>query len=337
MNRLLARAMDEVVLRWTVRRAQLRRRTQWPDEALLSSLRAGTFPPLDFSDPGPPADVDLQAASASWLRSPGPDQTFRFPSSPTYARDHDRWVHGDLFLPRGEVRASVVVGPGAFIGAHYGTELRFYDRLCRAFASIGVAAALLDPPLHRRRTAPGEMSGHDLLHGDLFPYVRGVAQAVRDVRATLGWLGSSYGPTGFWGISLGGQIGAITAVEDPRLAFAVLVQPPLRRDRGLGSALTGVWREQLLESGVTQADIEAAMALLRVRGRPAGGPESIYLQAGRWDTVSSARGIEAVWAEWGKPRIDWYDHSHVSIFTMGDRLIAEGVAFAESRLAPRTA
>ncbi len=343
MQRVLAQAIDAGVLRWTVRRAQLRRRTLWPDPASLNALRAGAWGPLNFDDPGQPVEVELEPAAVRgrpWLQSlqgrslrgAPADYTFRFASSEPFARAHDQFVHGDLFLPERDVRGAVVMVPGAFTGAHYGTERGFYARLAQGFNSAGIAAALLDSPLHGRRVASGEISGHDLLHGDLFTYALGIAQAVRDVRSTLGWLSANYGPTGYWGISLGGLVGSLLASHDARPAFAVLLQPPLRRKRGMGSALTRVWREQLVESGVTDDDINSVFGMLRPGPAPVCGAERVLIQASRWDTVSAAAEIERVWEEWGRPAISWWDHGHVSMFLSAEALIFEAVGFGDSQI-----
>ncbi|HJN91868.1 MAG TPA: hypothetical protein QGF05_03955 [Dehalococcoidia bacterium] len=332
MHRVLAQGLDALVLRWTARRAQLGKRTLWPDPDLVTSLRSGAFPPLDFSDPGPPTQVAVAPAPRNRLRRNGPDYHFHFPSTPTPALDHDTEVHGDLYLPSGGIRGATVVFPGAFTGANFGTELPVYDKVCRTFARGGIVAALIDPPLHRRRTAPGVQSGHDLLHGDLFPYARGVAQAVRDVQATIGWLEANYGPTGLWGLSLGGLVASLVVVRDPRLAFAVLVQPPLGHEHAMESALTKQWLLQLRESGVTEDDIAAIFRMLRTREAPAIGREKILIQAGRWDTVSSPAGIEEVWRAWGEPRLSWYEHSHTSIFLAANQWVAEGVSFSLSAM-----
>ena len=339
MQRVLAQAIDAGVLRWTVRRAQLRRRTLWPEAASLDALRAGAWGPLNFGDPGSPVEAEVEpvvAPRGPRLRSQRgapANYTFRFASSEPVAQAHDRFVHGDLFLPEGKVRGAVVMVPGAFTGAHYGTERGFYSRMARGFNSLGIAAALLDAPLHGRRVAPGEISGHDLLHGDLFTYALGIAQAVRDVRSTLGWLSANYGPTGYWGISLGGIVGALLVSHDARPAFAVLMQPPLRRRAGMGSALTRVWHDQLSESGVTDDDINAVFGMLRPGTTPLCGSERVLIQASRWDTVSPANEIERVWEEWGRPTISWWDHGHVSMFLSADALIAEAVGFGDAQIA----
>ena len=294
-----ARLIDQILLRLTVRQAQLRRRTLWPDAETLRRLRAGDPPAVSLEDPGPPGTV-------SFLDDGGgvPGGPFEFPSSPPYGLPHDRTVHGELFPAAEPLRAAVVLVPGAFTGLNPGLEERFYARVARAFARAGITAALLTPPLHKDRAAllPGgerELSGHDLLHGDIFTHIRAVAQAARDVRATMSWLEAEHGRVGLWGISLGALVHSLVLLHDPRPAFVVLVQPPVGRSGAFASPLLEVWTQQLQDSGVTPQDLEAAFAVMD-RGQPPQVPaDRILIQAGRHDLVASPEAVVELRERWG--------------------------------------
>ena len=325
--------IDQVLLRLTVRRAELRRRTLWPDPEALCRLRAGEAPLVPLDDPGAPTAVTFLDAEGS-----GP-RRFEFASSPPFGMPHDNTVQGVLFEPVGPVRGAVVLFPGAFTGINSGFE-RFYARMARRFAEHGTAAVVLTAPLHKERArmrADGqrELSGHDLLHGDIFTHVRAVGQAVRDVRATLGWLESAYGRAGVWGVSLGAVVHSLVLTRDARPAFAVLIQPPVGRRTVFESPLLEVWTQQLRESGITADDMAAAFAPLdrRVPSRIAAA--RILIQAGRHDMVAGPEGIEELRALWGDPRVSWFDHSHTSIFIARQRLMAEAIAFAQEAFAER--
>ena len=330
-----ARLIDQLLLRLTVRRAELRRRTLWPDAEDLRRLRAGEPPDLSLDDPGPPATV-------RFLDDDGGDDIpggrFEFPSSPPYGLPHDRMVHGELFPASQPSGAAVVLFPGAFTGLNPGLEERFYARVAHDFAQTGITAVLLTPPLHKDRAAlrPGgerERSGHDLLHGDIFTHIRAMAQAARDVRATMSWLEAAHGRVGLWGISLGALVHSLVLLHDPRPAFVVLVQPPVGRSGAFASPLLEVWTQQLQDSGVTPQDMEAAFAVMD-RGRPPQVPaDRILIQAGRHDLVASAEGIAEIRERWGDPRVSWYEHSHTSIFMARRQLIAEALLFADETLA----
>ena len=333
-----ARLIDQLLLRLTVRRAELRRRTLWPDADDLRRLRAGEPPDVSLDDPGPPATVRFLDADGDDGGGGGPGGRFEFASSPPYGLPHDSMVHGELFPASQPSGAAVVLFPGAFTGLNPGLEERFYARVARAFAGAGITAALLTPPLHKDRAAlrPGgerELSGHDLLHGDIFTHIRAVAQAARDVRATMSWLEAAHGRVGLWGISLGALVHSLVLLHDPRPAFVVLVQPPVGRRGALASPLLEVWTQQLQDSGVTPQDLEAAFAVMD-RGRPPQVPaDRILIQAGRHDLVASAEGIVEIRERWGDPRVSWYEHSHTSIFMARRQLIEEALLFADETLA----
>ena len=330
-----ARLIDQLLLRLTVRRAELRRRTLWPDAEDLRRLRAGEPPDLSLDDPGPPATVSfLDGDDGDGI----PGGRFEFPSSAPYGLPHDSMVHGELFPASQPSGAAVVLFPGAFTGLNPGLEERFYARVARAFAQAGITAAFLTPPLHKDRAAlrPGgerERSGHDLLHGDIFTHIRAMAQAARDVRATMSWLEAEHGRVGLWGISLGALVHSLVLLHDPRPAFVVLVQPPVGRSGAFASPLLEVWTQQLQDSGVTPQDMEAAFAVMD-RGRPPQVPaDRILIQAGRHDLVASPEGIVEIRERWGDPRVSWYEHSHTSIFMARRQLIAEALRFAGDKLA----
>ena len=325
MQRWLAEAIDAAALRLQARSAQLSRRTIWPDAEELQALQQGTWEPPPLTDPGSPSDV------ARILLARGPseaDEGFWFASSPPYAQEHDRSVQGLLYLPTGEARGVVILAPGAFTGAGGRLTDRIYPQIARAFGAVGFAAARLMLPLHERRTPPGEISGHNLLHGDVFTYARGICQGVRDVRATIGWLRSEFETVGYWGLSLGAGIGSLVAARDSRLAFAILLEPPLRAEAALRSPLTREWREQLSASGVGEADLNSVLRALEPQGPPAIPPGQILLQGGRWDRLASPKGIRQLAERWGGPDLRWYNDGHISMLMGRRRWLRDAVEFA---------
>ena len=324
MHRWLAQLIDEVALRLQARQAHLSRRTTWPTEGELSALRGGAWvaPPLE--EPGAPSDV---------VRLPlrrGADESFCFPSSPPYAQAHDRSVHGLLYLPKGDPVGAVVMAPGAFTGNN-GRGDRIYDDVGRAFADAGIAAARLMLPLHELRSPAGEISGHNMFQGDMFTYVRAVAQGVRDARASIGWLWNEFGAVGFWGLSLGAGIGALALSHDDRLAFGVLLEPPLVRDAALRSPLTQYWRQHLLESGVSDQEMSTVLRAVLPDERPAIDASRILLQGGRWDRLAPPHGVEDLAQRWAC-RTAWYNDGHISMALGRRTWLRDGVAFAREAL-----
>ena len=330
MQRWLAEAIDAAALRLQARSAQLQRRTIWPDPEELRALQDRQWNPPPLDNPGTPPNVERIRIG---MGPAGADEAFWFESSPPFAQGHDRSVQGLLYLPPDPARGAVILAPGAFTGAGGHLTDRIYPQIARTFGELGLAVARLMLPLHERRAPPGEVSGHNLLHGDIFTYVRGLSQAVRDARATIGWLQDDFGKVGYWGLSLGAGIGALVTAHDPRLAFAVLLEPPLRTDAAFKSPLTRIWRTQLRESGVTDSDISAILHAVEPHGPPAIAPEQILLQGGRWDRLAPPDGIERLAERWGGPTVRWYPDGHISML-MGRRpWLRDAVEFASAAVA----
>ena len=148
-----ARLIDQLLLRLTVRRAELRTPHALARRRGLAPLTRGRAPDVSLEDPGPPATVRFLDDGGD-----GAGGRFEFPSSPPYGLPHDSVVHGELFPAPQPSRAAVVLFPGAFTGLNPGLEERFYTRVARDFAQAGITAVFLTPPCTRtaRRCGPAE-------------------------------------------------------------------------------------------------------------------------------------------------------------------------------------
>ena len=324
MQRWLARLIDEVMFRYTVRAVELHHRTLHHDPALLTALRTGRSLDLDIHDPGPPSRVERTPLPR---KDGGEDFGFHFDSTPPYGQAHDTRVYGALFAPKRPPLGAAVIFPGAFVGSTWRSQA-FYEQLSRGFAARGIAAAVLEPPLHQRRAPSGERSGHEMFQGDIFTHLRAAAQAVRDMRATIGWLERDYGAVGYWGVSLGAALGAVLAAADARLRFTVLLQPPFHQRDVFDSALGRNWAAHLRASGMTESDLERAFNQLRPTIPPAAGRERLLIQAARWDVIAPPAAVSALWELFHRPALRWYDHSHISIFLAPQRIFKDGIDFA---------
>lgn len=315
----LARAIDALFFRWQTRTVQLRRRTTRPSADDLERLRAGawTAPPMDAAG----------SAQVLLTRSSGV-RRFEFDSTPPFGQPHDRVARGRLSAPAGRARGAALLVPGALTGAPWTSAERLYTRVEQVFAAAGLAAARLELPLHESRTPAGEISGHEMFQGDLFTYLRALAQAVRDVRALSRWLNQEYGSAGVWGLSLGALIGMLAAEREGQLAWAVLSQPPIRADVAWRSPFSAPMRGHMESSGVTRTEIERLLCALEPSAPPALNGSRILIQAGRWDRLA-AEGAEALAARWPGAELRIYDGAHISmLFTR--RWLTDGVRFAST-------
>ena len=168
-------------------------------------------------------------------------------------------------------------------------------------------------PLHGPRKV-GRRSGDGFLTGDYLDTVHCQAQAVWDVRRVLGWLRARGAPAiGVYGLSSGGCTAALVAALEDDLACVIAGMPATCwvsvARRNLPPFL---WRftEWL---GVPWDDIEK---LVRVISPLAFAPrvphERRFMFAGTADRLVSPHDVSALWRHWGRPRLAWYDGTHVS-------------------------
>ena len=318
MRRLAAHTIDAVFFRWQVHAAQLRRRTTWPlpDDIYRLRTRSWRAPWMGYAGPADVSVLDVEGV-----------RRFEFASSAPFAQPHDRVARGRLYEPEGTPRGAVVLVPGALTGAPWNGAERLYPRVAEAFTRLGLVAARIELPLHESRAPAGEISGHEMLQGDLFTYVRAVAQAVRDVRSLAAWLRAEYGSVGVWGLSIGALIGALAAERDARLAWAVLAQPPMRTRSAWGSPISAPMREHMQAIGVTREEVAMVLRGLEPLGPPAIGASRVLLQGGRWDRLATADSLAELGQRWPGAALKLYDGGHISM-AIGNRWLEDASEFA---------
>ncbi len=317
MRRVAAQTIDSVFFRWQVRAAQLRRRTTWPlpDDIYRLRTRSWRAPWMGYAGPANLSLLDVEGV-----------RRFEFASSEPVAQRHDQLARGRFYEPQGTPRGAVVLVPGALTGAPWNGAERLYPRVAEAFTSLGLVAARIELPLHESRAPAREISGHEMLQGDLFTYVRAVAQAVRDLRSLAGWLRNEYGSVGLWGLSIGALIAALAAERDARFSWAVLAQPAIRAGSAWGSPITAPMREHMRGIGVTREDVELVLRGLEPVGPPAIGASRVLLQGGRWDRLATAEGLAELGRRWPGAEVRLYDAGHISL-AIGNRWLQDGSEF----------
>jgi dienelactone hydrolase len=162
--------------------------------------------------------------------------------------------------------------------------------------------------------------------------VRGMTQAVLDIRRAAAWLATrdEIDPErlGIMGISLGGITAALATSVEPRFTSACLILAG--GDMGevaWKSSEMAPLRERWLASGGSR---ESLIAILKVvdpvtYARPLPGRRVLMLNAKR-DEVIPPDCTRALWRSLGEPEIVWWDAGHYTAV----RYLFDGVAQAVS-------
>ena len=299
-------------------------------EAVLETVRGQ----VDFVPPASEAQVPppyrLTAAKFAYELTPQPtvSQSFElftltFPSPLVTPEANNNTVHCEFFRAKGAGKRPAVVMLH-ILGGDFPLSRLF----CRSLASHGVSALFVKMPYYGPRRQPGSTAR--MVSMDPEQTVRGMTQAVLDVRRAAAWLAAQSDidgeQLGIMGISLGGITGALAATAEPRFQKVCL----LLAGGDIGqvawnakelAALRKTWTAR----GGTQ---ESLVELLKpvdpvtygelVRGR------SILMLNASHDEVIPKACTESLWKAFGKPEIVWWDAGHYT----AARFIFEGLARA---------
>jgi len=227
------------------------------------------------------------------------------------AHDANHTAHAWLFEHPGGPRPWVVCVPGYRMGHHVVDFAGF--RIRWLFGALGLNVAVPVMPLHGPRRE-GRRGGDGFLSGDFVDTVHAQTQAVWDIRRLLTWLRRHEAPAiAAYGVSLGGYTAALLASLEPDLDCVIAGIP--------ASDFVG-----LVEGHVPRVAVDVAARIgfpfddlrrmLRVASPLAIAPrvprERRFLYAATHDALAVPAQARDLWRHWERPRIEWYEGSHVS-------------------------
>ncbi|RLA44086.1 MAG: hypothetical protein DRR06_10580 [Gammaproteobacteria bacterium] len=167
-------------------------------------------------------------------------------------------------------------------------------------------------PLHGARRA-GTMSGAGIIGGYLTDTVFALSQAVWDIRQMISWARAQEAERlGVYGISLGGYTTALLTQSESELACAIAGIPASRLAPMLGRLLEPRMVEGLAERGVGLSEVETMFKVISpLAEAPKLSLDRRYIFAGVVDRMVLPAHVAELWRHWEKPRIEWYQGSHV--------------------------
>jgi dienelactone hydrolase len=235
--------------------------------------------------------------------------TVTFPSPVTTPHEQNNTVHCEYFRPR-----AAGPRPGVIVLHILGGDFDLARLFCRSLASDGTAALFVKMPYYGPRRVPGVSAR--MVSRDPQETVRGMTQAVLDIRRGAAWLAAQQevdaGQLGITGISLGGITSALAATAEPRFGKVCLmlaggdigqVAWQSKELQGLRESWTamGGTRESLLEA---LRSIDPVTYAHNVRGR-----RVLMLNAAHDEVIPRAC-TESLWKAFGEPEIVWWDAGH---------------------------
>jgi dienelactone hydrolase len=234
-----------------------------------------------------------------------------FPSPVVTPHVNNNTVHCEYFRPLSPGRR-----PGVIVLHILGGDFDLSRLFCRALAQQGTAALFVKMPYYGPRRQPGSTAR--MVSGDPQETIRGMTQAVLDVRQAAAWLAAQEEidgqQLGIMGISLGGITAALAATAEPRLEKVCLLLAGGDVGRVVWDApfLKGLRERWLAAGGTKESFLEAMRAVDPVTyGQNVRGRKILMLNASRDELVPRAC-TESLWRAFGEPEIIWWDAGHYS-------------------------
>jgi pimeloyl-ACP methyl ester carboxylesterase len=198
--------------------------------------------------------------------------------------------------------------------------------------AIGAGAEVFLPahPYHAWRRPRLTFSGLPLLSADLDRSLRGMRQAVLDVRRLLLWLaGRRQGPIVLLGIDIGGLVAGVAATVHEGLSGLVLVAPHDHVGEMLWQGQTdrGRIRWALERAGVAREELIETFSVLDPGWRaPLVPQDKVLIVAGRYDDVVEPSAVRRLAERWGDVRTSWHDFAHGSAALATPAIMRESLA-----------
>jgi hypothetical protein len=227
------------------------------------------------------------------------------------SRNSNRTAHAWVLRHPGEPRPWLLCIHGYQMG-HPAVDLRAF-RARRLHRQLGLNLVCAVLPFHGPRKA-GWRSGDGFITGDYLELLHAEAQAMWDLRRILSWIRSQSAPAiGVYGLSLGGYNTALLAALEEDLACAVAGIPATDFTRLAWRHGPQVLVRHAERLGIVRDDVQLLLSVVSpLVLRPRVPLEGRYIFAATADRLVPADQVYDLWIHWGRPRIAWFQGSHLS-------------------------
>ncbi|MGB7755963.1 MAG: hypothetical protein WBL23_07845 [Salinisphaera sp.] len=195
-----------------------------------------------------------------------------------------------------------------------GLDFQLFD-VGRLYKHLGLNLVMPILPLHGvRRATP--LTGGLFLDGPLADLLHAQAQSLIDLRSCIAWIREidPEARIGVLGYSLGGYHAALLAAHEPDLACVIAGIPMTDIPATLWQHLPTAHAHYLDARGLSAAAVGERLAPVSpLVAEPRVPHDRRYIFAATADQLIAPEQPVALWRHWGKPALQWYDGSHLSV------------------------
>jgi dienelactone hydrolase len=276
----------------------------------------------------PPALEDRQARSktVSFLGSDYNHLTFESGYEPHAGEaGRERWLgyeanrtsHAWVLRHHGRPRPWLVCIHGFRMGWPMADLTAF--RAAWLHGALGLNVVIPVLPLHGQRKA-GQRSGDGFLSAQVLDTVHAEAQAMWDLRRLLAWIrDQGADDIGVYGVSLGGYTTALLAALEGELSCAIAGMPAVCLPSLLQMHAPGQMLRSVERVGLDWENVRRAMSVVAPLSlTPLVPKERRYMFSGTGDRMIPADHVRRLWQHWERPKLHWYEGSHLSFTWEGE-------------------
>jgi dienelactone hydrolase len=198
-------------------------------------------------------------------------------------------------------------------GTGYPTADFFAFKARRLADELGLNLLFPVLPLHGPRKA-SRLAGAELMSHHLQEFVLGMAQSMWDIRRVIAWVRAQGGArVGLYGMSLGSYVASLLATLEPDLDLVVAGAPLSDIPHLFEHHSPPSVMRRAQEFGIMTGDLQQAHWVVSPLAAPPLAPrDNLYIYAGLGDRMSPPAQAQRLWTHWDKPKVLWYEGSHIA-------------------------
>lgn len=239
---------------------------------------------------------------------------YAFPSRVETPHVKNNTVYGKYFKLNDIVPKSTVI---LLHGIHE-SKHRYQEKHALNLARNGHDCVIMTLPYHIERAVKGYVGGSQFLSTDLHTIFEALQQAVKDVMALVNWLATNgEQKVGLLGIGFGGLVAGLVASVTRKINYLVLMAPATTPLQITGySKLDHVIDDRITRTGLAHEEFCRLMEPWNLENhKPTISSTRTLIIEAVYDAVIPRDAIERLWTKWGEPRIQRYQHGHLSMLT----------------------
>jgi hypothetical protein len=187
------------------------------------------------------------------------------------------------------------------------------------YRELGVNVAQLVLPMHGPRGRDGAIMFPGV---DPIANLLGMAQAVSDARALIGWIRTQTDqPIGVHGVSLGGHVSALLASLTDQVAAVVPGVPLVDVASMLGETMRSRWGDEAVEEAhiLDPAPRALSAVVSPLSFEPQVPHDRRFIYAAVGDRLVTADQALRLWRHWDRPKMLWLQGGHILNNTRSSR------------------